>query len=86
MDDNSFIEIRSQEEYRYKVEVSVLLMLSPTSLYLTRVMAPCYFYYWKLGDLRSSSVPATNSQGKSGGYITFLGLISSYILEELDNC
>lgn len=53
MVDNSFIEIRSQEEYRYKVRVSALLMLSPTILYLTSVIAPCCFNYWGVTCLRA---------------------------------
>ena len=60
IDDNSFIEIKTHEEYRYKV--SALLISSPTSSYLISVVAPCYLYCGALGDLRSSSDPATNLQ------------------------
>ena len=71
MDDNSFIEIRSQEEYRYKV--SALLISSPTSSYLISVVAPCYLYCGALGDIRSSSDP-TNLQGKFRCLLNLSGL------------
>ena len=79
MDDNSFIEIRTQEEYRYKV--SALLISSPTSSYLISVVAPCYLYCGALGD-QWHPTPVL-LPGKSGGWRSLVGC-SPWGLEESD--
>ena len=79
MDDNSFIEIRTQEEYRYKV--SALLISSPTSSYLISVVAPCYLYCGALGD-QWHPTPVL-LPGKSRGWRSLVGC-SPWGLEESD--